>query len=67
MSRSAATDTTGLVIERMRKMASCGIGAAASGRNRPSASNNATRPWRASSTTAPGKRRRSMSARSRSR
>src|SRR5436190_12288730 len=50
----AATETIGLVIEAMRKIASVFIGALASLSRKPKASNIAILPLRAISTTAPG-------------
>src|SRR3954454_14192614 len=48
------TDTIGLVIEKMRKIESCAIGAAPVGLCLPSASNQPTLPCRATSTVTPG-------------
>ena len=48
------TETIGLVIEKMRKMVSCAIGAAAAGLCLPSASNQPIWPRRATITVAPG-------------
>ena len=49
------TETIGLVIEKMRKMLSCAIGAAAAGLCRPIASNQPIWPRRATMTVAPGR------------
>ena len=48
------TETIGLVIEKMRKIELCAIGAEAAGPCRPSASNQPIWPRRATSTVAPG-------------
>src|SRR5258705_6955205 len=48
------TETIGLVIEKMRKMLSCAIGALAAGLCRPIASNQPIWPRRATITVAPG-------------
>src|SRR4051794_2723553 len=48
------TDTIGLVIEKMRKIESCAIGAVPVGLCLPSASNQPTWPCRATSTVTPG-------------
>ena len=49
------TETIGLVIEKMRKMLSCAIGAEAAGLCRPIASNQPIWPRRATITVAPGR------------
>src|SRR6185312_2013609 len=49
------TETIGLVIEKMRKMLSCVIGALAAGLWRPIASNQPIWPRRATMTVAPGR------------
>ena len=49
------TETIGLVIEKMRKMLSCAIGAPAAGFCRPIASNQPIWPRRATITVAPGR------------
>ena len=49
------TETIGLVIEKMRKMLSCAIGALAAGLCRPIASNQPIWPRRATITVAPGR------------
>ena len=49
------TETIGLVIEKMRKMVSCAIGAEAAGLCRPIASNQPIWPRRATITVAPGR------------
>src|SRR6267142_4360946 len=49
------TETIGLVIEKIRKMLSCAIGAEAEGFCRPIASNQPIWPRRATMTVAPGR------------
>src|SRR5712671_3480195 len=49
------TETIGLVIEKMRKMLSCAIGALAAGFCRPISSNQPIWPRRATITVAPGR------------
>src|SRR5262249_12319709 len=63
LSDNAATVTIGFVIDAMRKIASFVIGALAALSRKPTAWKYATRPLRATTTTAPEMRPRSTSAR----
>jgi len=63
-SERAATVTIGLVMDAIRKIALGVIGAPAALSRKPTACTDATRPLRATTTTAPGIRPRSTSTRS---